>query len=84
MKGGINMNDYVKAIDGLPFLFKLILAFPVLDGIVYGIYRIAKGFQTNNMLMVIIGIIWVFAGTAIFWIIDIISVLIYGKVVLFA
>ena len=78
------MNDYVKAIDKLPFILKLILALPVLDGIIYGIYRIAKGLQNNDMLMVIIGIIWIFAGATILWVIDFISVLMYGKVVLFA
>ena len=78
------MNDYVKAIDGLPFILKLILALPVLDGIIYGIYRIAKGIQNNDMLMVLIGIIWIPAGAAFLWIIDFISVLMYGRVVLFA
>lgn len=77
------MNDYVKAIDNLPFLLKLILALPGLDAIVYGIYRIAKGLHTNNLLMVIIGVIWIF-GAPILWIIDFISVLMYGKVVVFA
>jgi len=83
-EGGMRMNDYVKAIDNLPFLFKLILALPVLDGIIYGIYRIAKGLHTNNMLMVIVGFIWIFAGATILWVIDIISVIMYGKVVFIA
>lgn len=67
------MQEYVKFIDGLPFILRLILAFPALDGIFYGIYRIAKG-------KVILGIIWIFVGFAIFWIIDIYSLLVNGKV----
>lgn len=67
------MKDYIKLIDGLPFILKLILALPVLDGIAYGIYRIAKG-------RLILGIIWIFVGMAIFWIIDLYSVIKNGKV----
>jgi hypothetical protein len=67
------MKDYVKLIDGLPFILKLILALPGLDGIAYGIYRIAKG-------RLLIGILWIVLGIAILWIIDLLSVLLNGKV----
>ena len=67
------MKEYIRVIDGLPLILRLILAFPGLDGIVYGIYRIAKG-------RIIIGILWIFLGFAILWIIDIITILLNGKV----
>ncbi len=67
------MKEYVSFIDGLPLILRLILAFPGLDGIVYGIYRIAKG-------RIIIGLLWIFLGFAILWIIDIITILLNGKV----
>lgn len=67
------MKDYIKFIDGLPWIVKLIFAFPGIDGIIYGIYRIAKG-------KVILGVIWIFVGFVILWIIDIYSVLVHGKV----
>lgn len=67
------MKEYVKFIDGLPYILKIILALPVFDGIFYGIYRIAKG----NL---IIGILWIILGLAILWIIDLISVILNGKV----
>jgi len=67
------MKDYIKLIDGLPFILKLILALPILDGIAYGIYRIAKG-------KLILGIIWIFVGAAILWIIDLYSVIVNGKI----
>ena len=35
-------NSYVKFIDELPLILKVILALPGLDGIFYGIYRICK------------------------------------------
>lgn len=70
------MNAYVKFIDGLPFIVRLILAFPTLDGIVYGLYRIAKGH-------LIAGLIWIFVGTVITWILDIYSLLTEGKITFF-
>lgn len=73
------MAAYRKFIDSLPLLVKIILALPVLDGIFYGIYRICKG----TILNVVIGIIWIFAGAAIFWILDIIFLLLRGRVLEF-
>ena len=70
------MKEYVKFIDGLPLILKVILALPALDGIFYGIYRIAKG-------RVIAGIIWIFLGFFVLWIIDIYHLLTTGKVQLF-
>ncbi len=37
------MNDIVRAYDGLPWLVKLILALPGIDGIAWGLYRVFKG-----------------------------------------
>jgi hypothetical protein len=71
------MKDYIKFIDNLPFIVKLIFALPGIDGIIYGIYRIAKG-------RLILGIIWIFVGAAILWIIDLYSVIRYGKIKYFA
>lgn len=67
------MKSYVSFINGLPWIVRLIFALPVLDGIIYGIYRIAKG-------RVLIGILWIFVGAAILWIIDLITVIVNGKV----
>ena len=61
------MKAYVKFIDGLPWIVRLILALPGLDGIFYGIYRIAKG-------KLILGIIWLFVGFFLLWVIDLYSV----------
>jgi hypothetical protein len=67
------MKEYVSFIDGLPYIVKIILALPGFDGIFYGIYRIAKG-------KLIIGILWIVLGFAILWIIDLVSVILNGKV----
>ena len=60
--------------DRLPLFVKIILALPIIDGIAWGIYRICKG----NLPNVILGIVWIFAGSAITWILDIIF-LVLGK-----
>jgi hypothetical protein len=67
------MKEYVKFIDGLPLILKLILALPGLDGIFYGIYRIAKG-------KLIAGLVWIVFGFVILWVIDIFHILTKGKV----
>ncbi len=67
------MKEYVKLIDGLPQILKIILALPGLDGIVYGLYRIAKG-------RLIVGILWIFLGFAILWIIDLYHTVTKGNV----
>ena len=67
------MKAYVKFMDGLPFIGKVILALPGLDGLFWGIYRIAKG-------KLILGLIWIFLGTVITWIIDLYSLFTTKKV----
>lgn len=67
------MKNYVKFINDLPFVLKVILALPGLDGIFYGLYRIAKG-------RLIIGILWIICGFAILWIIDLYTLFTKGKV----
>ncbi len=78
------MRDIVIFFDRLPWLIRLILAFPFIDGIAYGIYRIAKGIDENRMGIFIAGIVWLLAGWAVLWIIDLITVIIYGRVTVFA
>ena len=70
------MDAYRKWIDSLPLLVKIIFALPILDGILFGIYRICKG----NLPNIVLGIIWIFVGATIFWVLDIIFLLWKGKV----
>ncbi len=67
------MKDIVKFFDDLPYIVKIILALPFIDGIAWGIYRIAKG-------KIVLGIIWILVGWAIFWIIDLASLLLYKDI----
>lgn len=67
------MKDYIKFVDGLPFIVQLLVAF-FLGPLVYGIYRIAKG-------NVILGLVCIFLLAPLFWIIDLVSVLLNKKLV---
>ncbi len=71
-------NGFVSAMDDLPWIVKLIFCLPVLNWI-YGIYRIVKGLSQNNVLMWVIGILWIIPGSVICWLIDLICVIVYKK-----
>lgn len=73
-KGGL-----VAAFDNLPWIVKIIFALPGL-GFLWGIYRIAKGLEKGNSILLIVGILWILLGWAILWFIDIISIIATGHV----
>ncbi len=73
-EGGI-----VGAFDNLPWILKLIFALPVLDGLIWGIYRLIKGVKKGSILLIIAGLLWIFIGAAIFWILDIICVILFKR-----
>lgn len=70
-------NSIVSQFENLPWIVKLILALPGLD-IVWAIFRIIKGYTTNNLLLLIIGILWIAPGVAFGWIIDLVGVILTG------
>lgn len=74
---------FVKAVDGLPWILKLILALPGLD-VIYGIYRLVKGIVKKDLVLTIAGLVWIFAGWAILWIIDIVTVILNKKITVLA
>lgn len=72
------MKNLVKSFDNLPLIIKLILCLPVLN-LAYAIYRICKGADQKNTLMLIAGIVWIFLGTTVLWLVDFICTIIYKK-----
>ena len=77
------MKGFVKAMDKLPWIVKLILCIPALD-IIWAIYRIVKGAATGNVLTLVVGILWIVPGAVICWLVDLISVIVYKRVKFFA
>ncbi|MBR4270642.1 MAG: hypothetical protein IKQ31_03090 [Clostridia bacterium] len=70
-------NGFVSAMDDLPFWAKIILCLPVLN-LVYAVYRLVKGGQKGDVLMIVVGILWILFS-AICWLIDLICTIIFKK-----
>ena len=75
---GAFMKDFIKAIDNLPWIVKLILCIPVLD-IVWTIYRLVKSIDAQNTLGIVVSIILFFFAPFV-WLIDLICVIVNKKV----
>lgn len=68
------MAGFIKAIDNLPFILKVVLCLFGLD-IVWAIYRIVKGIDKKDTFLLIVGIIWVIGAVSIAWLIDLVTVI---------
>jgi hypothetical protein len=73
------MKSFIKAMDDLPLILKVILCIPMLD-IIWSIYKLIKSVDNGNVFYIILGILVIFPGAAFIWIIDIITVIVSGKV----
>ncbi len=73
------MKNFIKAMDELPFILKLILCIPALD-IIWAVYRIVKGVVKESLVQLIVGILWIVPGAAFLWLVDIICVILKGKI----
>lgn len=76
------MKELVKFFEDAPFILKVIFCIPALD-VLWAIYRIAVGISNNNIYNVILGILWIIPGAAFAWVVDLITVLLTGKVLKF-
>ena len=71
------MKEFVNSPDSLPILVKVILALPALD-IIWGIYRILSALDAKNTVALVVSIILLFIP--FMWIIDIVMILLQGRV----
>lgn len=77
------MNKFVKAMDNLPWIVKILLCIPALD-IIWAVYRIVKGASTKNTLTLIFGILWIVPGAVFCWLIDLVCTIFCSRPTLFA
>lgn len=70
----------VKFMDGLPKIVKVILALPGLD-FIWNVYRLVKSLKKGNILGIVLGILLLFVGWAIMWIVDIVTLILNNKVI---
>ena len=73
------MKGLVKAFDKLPKLVKIILALPVLD-IVWAFYRLCRSVSKGSVLGIVLAIIMLFVWPAVFWLVDIITIVLINRV----
>ena len=73
------MKNFIKAMDDLPFIVKIILAIPALD-IIWNIYRLCRSISKGNLVGIILSVLLLTVGLAFMWLIDIICILLNNKV----
>ncbi len=73
------MKGLIKAFDGLPKIVKFILALPVLD-IVWAIYRLCRSLNKGSVLGIVLAVIMLFVCPAIFWLVDMITIVLMNRV----
>ena len=73
------MKGLINAIDNLPKLIKIILCIPAV-AIVWMIYRLCRSLEKNNMVGAILAIVLIFVGIPFMWVIDLLFILLNGKV----
>ncbi len=72
------MKSFIKTFDDLPFILKVIFALPGLD-FLWGIYRLLKGIDQKKTILIVAGIVWLFLGWGILWIIDLVTIILNKK-----
>ena len=73
-------NSLTASYDSLPFILRVIIQ--IIGGaIVGGIYRIARYFETKNIVTLVVGLLVTFTGIGnlIAWIVDLVTLLLNGK-----
>lgn len=73
------MKKFVKWMDAAPTLVKVLLALPVLD-IVWVVYRLARSIAKKSTLGIVLAILLLVLGLPWLWLVDIITILVAGKV----
>ena len=75
----ITMKSLIKSFDNLPLIAKIILALPVLD-IVWVIYRLVRSLVHDNVVGIVLAVVLIVIGLPFLWLVDIITLIVLGKV----
>ena len=73
------MNSIVKSFDSLPKIIKFIFALPVLD-IIWAIYRLIRSIAKKSVIATVLSVIMLVVCPILFWIVDMITILLFNKV----
>ncbi len=69
----------VKTFDNLPLWAKVILSLPLLN-ILWVVYRLCKSIKKNNYLGIVLACVLLIFGIPFLWLVDIITLLVYNRV----
>ena len=71
--------------EALPKLAKIIIQL-LLGAVVGGVYRIARYFETKNLVTLIVGLLTTFTGVGNFiaWVVDLVTEILYNKICVLA
>ena len=73
------MKEIINAFDNLPKWAKVVLALPMLD-IVWAFYHLFRSIDKQSVLGIVLGILMIIICPVIMWIVDIITIIAYDKV----
>jgi len=74
------MEKFVKWMDSQSLLVKVIFAIPFLD-ILWVIYRLVKSLVKKSVLGIVLAILLIVIGLPWLWLVDIITLIVAGKVI---
>ena len=74
------MSNFIKSMDDLPLIVKILLALPFLD-IIWVVYRLIKSIEKKNTLGIVLAIVLIIIGVPFLWLIDIITLIINNSVI---
>lgn len=74
------MSQLIKTFDEFPKWLKIVLAIPFLD-IIWVVYRLCKSIDKKNTLGIVLGVLLIVFGIPFLWLVDIITLAVYDKVI---
>lgn len=79
MIGETYMKSFIKTMNDLPWIVKLLLCIPMLD-IVWNITRLIRSLDSKNVVGIVLAIVLLFVGVPFVWLIDLICVIVKGNI----
>ncbi len=78
-------SSITAAYESLPKLVKILIQL-FLGGVIGGIYRIIRFFETRNVVTLVVGLLCTFTGVGngIAWVVDLITELLYNRITVLA
>ena len=73
------MNAFIKWLDSRSKLVKILFCLPFVD-ILWALYRILGAIKNGNILHLVLGIIWVFFGSFVGWLLDLICIILFDHI----